>query len=86
MRYLMSALLIVCGGIGALFGILGLTQANGAVQEIEGLIGVLIVAVAGASLYIGAAVDQMRSAPTPYPLPPMAYPPPPPPPAYPPPA
>jgi hypothetical protein len=64
MRYFMSALLIACGGVGALFGLLGLTQANSAVQEIEGLIGALIVTVTAAALYIGGAIDNPKR-PTP---------------------
>lgn len=58
----MFGLLIVCGAVGALFGFLGLTQANGAVQEIEGLIGVLIVTVAIAGFYVGSVLDGQKKA------------------------
>lgn len=70
-------LLIACGGVGLLFGAAGLTNANGAVQEIEGLIGVLIVTVVLAGLYIGASISQKAAAQAPF-VPPFPPPPPPP--------
>lgn len=65
MRGLFILLLVLCAIGGGFFGLAGITAGQSAVQEIEGLIGVLIFTVAAG--YIVSAIDEHRLAAFPKP-------------------
>jgi hypothetical protein len=62
MRAFFVVLLILCALGGGLYAVAGITEAKSAIQEIEGLIGALIVTVAVSAGYVASAIDQHRKA------------------------
>jgi hypothetical protein len=72
MRYALQSLLIICGGVGALFVLNAAMDMRSAIQEIEVQIGVLTVAVCAGALLIGGGkpAQQSSSYVPPFPPPP----------------
>lgn len=60
MRYAFLAVLIIIAIEGANYAAIGLSNPDGAIHEIEGLIGLLVLAVVAGALYVGAVVDTTK--------------------------
>lgn len=58
MRYTLQALLVVCGIVGGLFALGSAMDLRSAVQEIEMLIGILIIAVVLGALLVSGTGEK----------------------------
>lgn len=69
MRTFLTLILFGAAAVGGIMGLTAFSNAQSAVHEIEGLISVLIVAVAAGAGYVGVVLDEhmKRKAPPPVP-------------------
>lgn len=69
MRYTLQALLVICAIVGGLFALGAAQDMRSAVQEIELMIGVLIIAVVLGALLVSGVGDKKSGGHPPFPPP-----------------